>query len=454
MLAEKCPNCGAFLPVRRAGVTIRACEFCELEVPGGVVEVEALAGPSSTWLPPHPPVRRVERPAAPSAGRLAIALVISVVAVLGVVAFVITSVRTGAPASRPVAAPPPAVAVTAPPPEPRAPPDPPERAALRAAIAAAGDVAALDPLALLPYVDQRARAAAPDARLLSVQCTSVGAAGTADLTLASGRCSYAYRTPAGTERPPDVPVGVSTDYPCAVELAVDAGVTQPDVRVARRSLDLCRIHHAVRPPACTFAAAWERALAAGAPRDAVARVRFAGRYQSGYDPVDPADDFDVPERGRWSVEIARDGQDDLRYEFRDDCGAPPPSADAQALRAEVTKARPALARCLTKAVGGARGVEALGMRWRLDVDRRGATRVAFFDADVDLEGAFEGDLDGIRARWADCANALPPRWRVAPALAGVVVDLRVEPAGALAIDLEPPAAVVAVEAAPAGAPAR
>ena len=186
-----------------------------------------------------------------------------------------------------------------------------------------------------------------------MQCTSVGAAGTADLTLASGRCSYAYRTPAGTERPPDVPVGVSTDYPCAVELAVDAGVTQPDVRVARRSLDLCRIHHAVRPPACTFAAAWERALAAGAPRDAVARVRFAGRYQSGYDPVDPADDFDVPERGRWSVEIARDGQDDLRYEFRDDCGAPPPSADAQALRAEVTKARPALARCLTKAVGGA-----------------------------------------------------------------------------------------------------
>ncbi|MBL8619914.1 MAG: hypothetical protein JNK64_01395, partial [Myxococcales bacterium] len=325
---------------------------------------------------------------------------------------------------------------------------------LRAAIAAAGDVAALDPVALLPFVDERARAAAPDVVLLSVQCTSVGAAGTADLTLASGRCSYEYRTPAGTRRPPDVPVGVATDYPCAVELAVDAGVTQPDVRIARRSLDLCRIHHAVRPPACTFAAAWERALAAGAPRDAVARVRFAGRYQSGYDPVDPADDFDVPERGRWSVEIARDGQDDLRYQFRDDCGAPPPSADAQALRAVIAKARPALARCLAKAVGSARAVEALAMRWRLAVDRRGAARVEFFDADIDVEGFFEGDLDGIRARWADCANALPPRWRVAPALTGVVIDLRVETAGAQTVELEPPAAAAAVEAAPPAAPPR
>ncbi len=74
MLAEKCPNCGAFLPVRRAGVAIRTCEFCELEVPGdvAVVEVDHLTagrraaggdGPTSTWLPPHPPIRRDERPA-------------------------------------------------------------------------------------------------------------------------------------------------------------------------------------------------------------------------------------------------------------------------------------------------------------------------------------------------------------------------------------------------------
>ncbi|MBL8621392.1 MAG: hypothetical protein JNK64_08820, partial [Myxococcales bacterium] len=122
MLAEKCPNCGAFLPVRRPGVAIRTCEFCELEVPGGVVEVEALTGPSSTWLPPHPPIRRVEpSPAAPpSARRLAIALVVSVVAVLGVVAVVIASARPSARAPAPPVAAPPAVAVAAaaPPPEP------------------------------------------------------------------------------------------------------------------------------------------------------------------------------------------------------------------------------------------------------------------------------------------------------------------------------------------------
>ena len=79
----------------------------------------------------------------------------------------------------------------------------------------------------------------------------------------------------------------------------------------------------------------------------VARLRYAGRYRSGYDPVDPADDFDVPERGRWSVEIDRDGQRDLRYQFRDDCGAPAPTAAEQALRATITKAGPRLTRCLT-----------------------------------------------------------------------------------------------------------
>lgn len=452
MLAEKCPNCGAFLPVRRAGVAIRTCEFCEIEVPGAVVEVEQLTGPTSTWLPPHPPIRRDERPAGATPGRglgVGIAIVAGVIT-LGLAAVIIAATR-GRPSTRssppPVAVAPVAPVAAAPPPE------PPGRAALAAAVAAAGGAAALDPLALLPFVDERARAEAPDAQLLSVQCSHVRAAGGADLTLASGRCSYAYRSPAGTRRPPDVPVGVATDYPCAIELDVDAALTQPDVRVGRRSLDRCRIHHAVRPPACTFAAAWARALAAGAPADAVARIRFAGRYQSGYDPVDPADDFDVPERGRWSVEIDRDGQRDLRYQFRDDCGAPAPTAAEQALRATITKAGPRLTRCLTQAVGSARAVEALGMRWRLDVDARGAATVAFFDADVDIEGFFEGDLDGIRTRWADCANALPPRWRLAPALTGVTVDLRVETAGALTIELEPPQAA-AVEATPPSPPPR
>jgi hypothetical protein len=34
VLAEKCPNCYAFLPVRRPGVVVRRCTFCDLEVPG------------------------------------------------------------------------------------------------------------------------------------------------------------------------------------------------------------------------------------------------------------------------------------------------------------------------------------------------------------------------------------------------------------------------------------
>lgn len=447
MLAEKCPNCGAFLPVRRAGVEVRTCEFCELEVPGdvGVVEVDALTtrrratealadAPTSTWLPPPTPIRDVEATARRARRGVLTFVVVLLVAVVAVVAVILTAagtkVRRVPPPPSPVAEAP--IAVAAPPPPPR-----PEQLALTAAVEAAGGIKGLDPLALLPFVDGRARALAADAVLLSVQCFPVRAGGKADLTLAGGRCSYEYRSPAGTQRPADVPVGVAIDYPCQLSFDVDQDVDAPDARPGRTSLEHCRMHHAVRPPRCTAAEVWERAATAGAPADAVARLRYAGRYRSGYDPVDPSDEVDVPERGRWTVSIERDGAPDFRHDVVDDCGQAPPSADERAVLAALKKATPALARCFAKAAGRERSVEALEMIWRLAIDGRGAVTIAFEDPGVDLEGVFQGDLDGIRAAWAACADGVAGKLKLPAALREVRLDLRMQQTGELVVSPPP-----------------
>lgn len=448
MLAEKCPNCGAFLPVRVAGVSIRACEFCDLEVPGdvAVVEVErlttrmpAVSPPSdatSDWLPPTPPINRV---ALDYTGRgvrrgvltFVIALFLLIGGLVGGILYfvhrttkdVLSAVPKVVPAELPPA--PPA----------KTPPVRPEQAALTAAVQRAGGVAALDPLALLPFADGRAKAVAADALLLSVQCFPMRVSGGADLTMASGRCDYEWRSPAGTVRPPDLPVGVATDYPCIIAFDVDAQAADPDARPSRYDLRHCRTHHAVRPPRCTMADVWTRALAAGIPAGAVARVRFAGRYQSGYDPVDEADDFDVPERGRWTVSVERDGADDLRAELADDCGQAAPTADDKAVLAALKKATVALDRCFAQAASGQPAVEALEMIWRLKADARGAVDVAFADPGVDLEGIFQGDLDGIRVRWAVCAARVARAMKLPPSRE-VRLSLRMERGGKLVV--EPP----------------
>lgn len=430
MLAEKCPNCGAFLPVRRAGVAVRTCEFCELEVPGEIVEVEALAGPSATWLPTPPPIRRGP-PVAPRKSGSSMVLVIGLLAVAAAGAGYYTLTSVTAP-------PPPPTATTAEMPAIEAPQPPPlptpseDQRALTAAVAAAGGIGALDPLALLPFVDGRVRALADDAVLLSMQCFPT-AGGVANLGLAKGSCSYEYRSPRGTARPADVPAGVEVDRACMLSFRVDADADEPDARVDRRPLRMCRNHHAVRPPRCTPATVWARAVAAGAPTDAVARMRYAGRYQSAYDPIDTADEVDHPTRGEWTVSIDGGDAKDFRFTMWDDCGDPATTAADIAIMRAVEKARPALRRCFATAAPGERSIQALELVVRLDTDARGTPTLTHVDPGVDLEGMFSGDLDAIRVRWRDCATAAVARWKLPPSLTSRRLSLRLESTGVLAL---------------------
>lgn len=428
LLAERCPNCGAYLPVRQAGVTVRTCEFCGLEVPGGapLIDVPRFTSQRPAVQPPAD-----DAPPRPSRGRHRGALVIlAIFAILIAVNLIVRSRRSsgGAPT-------PPATREPAEDPAPPAPPPPaesPARVALRAAVDAAGGPAKLDPIALLPHVDGIVRASlppvtaeAPDPVLLLMRCTRIRD-GRADLTVtADSRCSYEYRIPALTVRPADTPEGIAVSVPCQRWFSVDAGLK--DATASTHSYDLadCRRRVAVRPPACTLDEVWRRAVAAGIPPAAVASLGFGSRYRSPYDPVDPADDPDRPERGRWTVEVERDGADDLRVTLPDTCGHTP-SADEQAVTAAFTRAAPRFRRCYTTGAAGHAAVQAFEQIWRLAVDARGRATVTYSDPGVDIEGLFSGDLDAYRSRFATCAAAIVPTLALPPSLRELRVELRVD----------------------------
>lgn len=435
MKAEKCPNCGAFLPVRRPGVVVRQCEFCDLELPGDVpvVEVEALTA-RSTWLPPAPRVGPLpERGAPRRAARWPWAVALGVAA-LGAVVWATTAKAPPPPASGPATAEAPEPAVDVPP---ALPAPPAAQVALQEAVAAAGGTTALDPLALLPFIDGQVRAVAPDAVLLLINCFPLGGDGKVDLTLTSdARCSYELRAPSRVKRPDDVPAGVDFEVPCLLSFTVDRELRSFTPTEHRWDLAHCHMHHAVRPPRCTVAEVRERALAAGLPADAVWRLRFGGRYRSGYDPIDPEERPDDVERGRWSVSVQGDDGHDRRFETRDDCGDPPPTADERAVLAALDRARPALRRCFTGAVGSHASIEALELIWRLTIDARGAVTIVFDDPGVDIEGMFQGDLGAVRSSWSTCANAAARKLRLPAALGEVRLELRLARDGALVV--EPP----------------
>lgn len=296
----------------------------------------------------------------------------------------------------------------------------------RAALGSAGGIAGLDPLALLPFAAQRARAQLADAGLVSISCFPVRENGTADLSLVeNGSCSYTFRSPRATRSRPDVPIGIRTEARCLVGLSVRQD-RDLSANVTGHSREDCRRRHLVAPPACSFADVWTRARAAGAPGGAVATISFAARRRSVYDPEDPADEPDTLERGVWQLRIDRDDGPDVRFDTWDDCGAAPPSAEEKRVAAAVAALRPALRGCFARAAGRHASVEAFELVWRLGIDRAGRATVGYADTGVDIEGVFQGSLGQVRSRFADCARPAFERLRLPPGLGSVRIVARVE----------------------------
>ncbi|HUQ03731.1 MAG TPA: hypothetical protein VM261_14640 [Kofleriaceae bacterium] len=434
MLAEKCPNCGAFLPVRQAGVTIRACEFCGIKVPGEphVVEVPRLTASRAAVRPP-------ERPAPNLAGisiGLGVIGVVVVAGIIGAIVLVAGSVskgKTSGPSVAPIRAEAEApIAAAAP-----APAEKPEAKALREAIEQAGGAASVDLVALGAFAEAKVRELAPDALPILMNCTYVTADGRASLTLNNdARCSWEYRSPSRVKRPEGTPAGITVSVPCILSFSAGASNMYGDVVEHSWELGDCWRWFAVRPPRCTPAEIWERAKAKGAPAGAVAHLHFGARYRSPYDPVDSADEVDRPERGTWRLEIENDSGNDFRLETPDDCGQTAPTAAERAVLTSIKKVTPALVRCAERSRGKHDSVEAFEQVWRL-TRAGGTSKIAYSDPGVDIEGMFSGDLDGVRAAWADCADALAPRIALPAELPEVRLILRVETAGTVTVSPPP-----------------
>jgi hypothetical protein len=131
------------------------------------------------------------------------------------------------------------------------------------------DARNFDPIAYVGRAEAIARQLLPDARLTEFEFDPVWSDGHVDLTKAGRDREFTFRSAAASLRPGDVPRNIVYDRACMINVEVSpSGVT-----AAVRTSDTCDAPF-VRHPHCRLAAVWQQALAAGTPRDMVARIAW------------------------------------------------------------------------------------------------------------------------------------------------------------------------------------
>jgi serine/threonine protein kinase len=126
-----------------------------------------------------------------------------------------------------------------------------------------------DPMAYLPKAVAMAQKLYPDAKLTRFDFVPVRSTGVVDLTMKDAQGSYWFRSALHSKRPTDVPRNVPVDRPCMIYVELEAK------RITARIVtnDECS-DRLVRMPRCKFAEVWAQALAAGVPKDFVAKVSW------------------------------------------------------------------------------------------------------------------------------------------------------------------------------------
>jgi len=124
-----------------------------------------------------------------------------------------------------------------------------------------------DPVAYLPKAEALAQQLIPDAKLTNFEFDPVFPDGHVDLTMEGRDREYNFRSVEKSARPPNLPRNVPVERACVVH--VEVGVRE--VTATIRKTEDCD-DKLVRKPRCRFAGVWKQALAAGTPRDVVARI--------------------------------------------------------------------------------------------------------------------------------------------------------------------------------------
>jgi hypothetical protein len=195
---------------------------------------------------------------------------------------------------------------------------------------------------------------------------------------------------------------VATSVPCRLSVHTTAERPAREADVRTSSPAHCRVA-LIDPPACSPADIWKRAIADGAPADAVARLMLRAPQRRPGDPP-PDQDVDSLTRGTWTFSIdTDDGSKGFHRRYPDDCGLPPPPPLPPAReRALLALAKP-LAACYRKAAGEHASVEAFDLRWELTVDDKGRLTHIAMHHGVDIEGLFQGSLGSVRDQFTRCA---------------------------------------------------
>jgi serine/threonine-protein kinase len=174
----------------------------------------------------------------------------------------------------------------------------------RHSLSFAFDPKRVDTAKLIAYAVREARREVADAELFRIDMDGVGPDGFANLTYPSlasdhGSVDFRFFSPSRSKRDPSLPLGVKQkDWKCEFRIE-----TEPD-GIALRPLDgwECTGNKAVPAPRCTPADLWKRALAKGAPSNAVASLG----YRSNGRPV-------------WYFDIGEPGAKAFSQTFADDC---------------------------------------------------------------------------------------------------------------------------------------
>jgi hypothetical protein len=123
----------------------------------------------------------------------------------------------------------------------------------------------------LPFVIAEAKKLVPDAVLFRIDADGVYPDGHADITLAGGSLDFRFISPKRAKRDPNLPLGAKQEFKCMFRIMLD------DDGVWSAPLDGSECKEPLLgPPKCTTTQVWKKAIAQGAPTNAIGELGYRG----------------------------------------------------------------------------------------------------------------------------------------------------------------------------------
>ncbi|MCC6996110.1 MAG: hypothetical protein IT370_15990 [Deltaproteobacteria bacterium] len=300
----QCPNCGSMLHAWQRGERSQKCQFCGLDV---LVE-RTTERPAALPAEPRVIVRNIGAGGGSKAGTIIATVVATVVIGVGLLAYlVLRNIKQSHVASDGSQGSLDKVGA-----------DGRSYAKGAGVLGRFGGPAALDIDELARHALSTARKVYPDAQLYRISAQMVRPSGLVDLTLEDRGPWFDLRSPAQSHPATPEVLGHEDVVKCWYQLTASIDSVSSWPRDSTRHDCMVPV---VTPPTCTLAEIWQRALADGAPGNAVATLYYSSIHHQAYFFREPMAgiDPDVPSPGLWEFSI--DAEPRFAKSYPDDCAA-------------------------------------------------------------------------------------------------------------------------------------